>query len=87
MGHSPATENRHKINKDDYKGMFLLAKIGVIAVHCLMEVLFQCVVRLLLLFKSRASMAIAMIETPVVLRYYFMCEHHGQINVQKVESF
>ena len=36
MGHSPATENRHKINKDDYKGMFLLAKIGVIAVHCLL---------------------------------------------------
>ena len=37
MGHSPTTENRHKINKDDYKGMFLLAKIGVIAVHCLID--------------------------------------------------
>ena len=37
MGHSLATENRHKINKDDYKGMYLLAKIGVIAVHCLID--------------------------------------------------
>ena len=37
MGHSPATENRPKINKDDYEGMFLLAEIGGIAVNCLID--------------------------------------------------
>ena len=31
------------------------------------------------------TMAVAEIKTPVVLRYYFMCEHHGQINVPEGE--
>ena len=37
MGQSPATENRPKVNKDDYEGMFLLAEIGGIAVNRLID--------------------------------------------------
>ena len=124
MGHSPATENRPKINKDDYEGMFLLAEIGGIAVNCLIDtgaslstihpalynrmtekpLLSQSDVRLRMADGSLVpvcgeasfsvqikgvsytqTMAVAEIETPVVLGYDFMCEHHCQINVPKGE--
>ena len=123
MGHSPATENRPKSNKDDYEGMFLLAEIGGIAVNCLIDtgasstihpalynrmtekpLLSQSDVRLRMADGSLVpvcgeasfsvqikgvsytqTMAVAEIETPVVLGYDFMCEHHCQINVPNGE--